>query len=71
MNKIKIVPIPGPSSIAAAVSVSGFKDRFLFYGFLPKTENELDKILSNLEKNTFAQVFFVPSLKINFYIKKF
>ena len=71
LNKIKIVPIPGPSSIAAAVSVSGFKDQFLFYGFLPKTENELNKVLSSLEKNTFTQVFFVPSLKINFYLKKF
>ena len=71
MNKIKIVPIPGPSSIAAAVSVSGFKDQFLFYGFLPKTENELNKVLSSLEKNTFTQVFFIPSLKINFYLKMF
>ena len=70
IHKIKIVPIPGPSSIAAAVSVSGFKDQFLFYGFLPKTENELDKVLLNLAKNAFVQVFFVPSLKINFYIKK-
>lgn len=70
-NNIKVTPVPGVSSITAAMSISGFKDQFLFYGFLPKTENELDKVLLNLEKNTFAQVFFVPSLKINFYIKKF
>ena len=35
-QKIKVVPIPGVSSITTAMSVSGFKDQFLFYGFLPK-----------------------------------
>ena len=42
-NNIQIVPIPGVSSITASMSVSGFKDQFLFYGFLPKTEKELEK----------------------------
>ena len=37
-QKIKVVPIPGVSSITTAMSVSGFKDQFLFYGFLPKKE---------------------------------
>ena len=68
-NNIKVTPIPGVSSITAAMSISGFKDQFLFYGFLPKTENELEKVLSTLSKNNFTQVFFVPSKKINFYIK--
>ena len=70
-NKINIVPIPGVSSITAAMSVSGFKDRFLFYGFLPKTVNELEKVLSSLEQNHFAQVFFIPSNKIDFYLNSF
>ena len=69
-NRINIVPIPGVSSITSAMSVSGFKDKFLFYGFLPKTENELEKVLSTLEQNSFTQIFFVPALKINFYLKK-
>ncbi len=70
-NKIQVIPIPGVSSITAALSVSGFKDQFLFYGFLPKTENELEKVLSSLSYNEYSQVFFVPSKKINFYIKAF
>jgi len=69
-NHINIVPIPGVSSITSAMSVSGFKDKFLFYGFLPKTENELEKVFSTLEQNSFTQIFFVPALKINFYLKK-
>ena len=42
-KNIKMIPIPGVSSITAAMSVSGFSDQFLFYGFLPKTENEVRK----------------------------
>ena len=70
-NKIKIIPIPGASSITTAMSISGFKDQFLFYGFLPKTENELKKNLTSLSKNTFSQIFFIPAIKINFYLKIF
>ena len=70
-NQVNVVPIPGVSSITSAMTVSGFKDQFLFYGFLPKTENELEKVLSSLSQNIFSQVFFIPALKINFYLKKF
>ena len=70
-NEIQITPIPGVSSITAAISVSGFKDQFLFYGFLPKTQNELEKVLNSLSQSDYTQVFFVPSKKINFYIKNF
>ena len=70
-ENINIIPIPGASSITTSISVSGFKDQFLFFGFLPKTENELEKNLSYLSKLSFSQIFFVPSIKINFYIKNF
>ena len=70
-EKIKIFPIPGPSSITTAVSISGFDDKFLFYGFLPKTENELIKVLSSLKSLDFSLVLFIPGIKINFYLKFF
>ena len=70
-KNIQIDPIPGVSSITAAMSVSGFKDQFLFFGFLPKKEKELEKILSSLSQLSFSQVFFIPAIKINFYLKKF
>tara|TARA_Y100000766_G_C18779710_1_gene542640 strand:- start:35 stop:874 length:840 start_codon:yes stop_codon:yes gene_type:complete len=70
-NKIQVTPVPGVSSITSAVSISGFSDQFLFYGFLPKTENELEKVLSLLSSNIYTQVFFISSNKINFYIKSF
>ena len=70
-KNIRVIPIPGASSITTSMSISGFKDQFLFYGFLPKTEKELEKILSSLRELSFSQVFFIPSIKINFYLKKF
>jgi len=70
-SKINIVPIPGASSITTAMSISGFSDKFLFYGFLPKTENELNKVLKNLSNNSFSIVFFIPAIKVNFYLKSF
>ena len=70
-NNIQVIPIPGVSSITTALSVSGFKDQFLFYGFLPKKKNELEKALSFLSQNEYTLVFFTPSKKLNFYIKNF
>ena len=70
-NKIKVIPIPGVSSITSALSISGFQDQFLFYGFLPKTENELEKVFNILCQYKYSQVFFIPSKKINFYVKNF
>ena len=70
-KNIEIFPMPGPSAITAAVSISGFDDKFLFYGFLPKTENDLIKTINRLKDLDFSLVFFVPGKKINFYLKFF
>ena len=72
-NNIDVIPLPGPSSVATAVSVSGFSEKFFFYGFFPEKkkiiENDL-KILSDLNSSI---VFFVSPkkfLKIIPYLKK-
>ena len=64
-------PIPGSSAVGAAVSVSGFRDKYLFYGFLTKKENELNNVLKKLCNLNYTIVFFVPAPKINFYISQF
>ena len=53
-ENLSIYPIPGPSAVTSAFSVSGFSDQYLFYGFLTKKENELDKILKNLYNLNFG-----------------
>ena len=70
-KNIEIFPIPGPSAITAAASISGFEGGFLFYGFLPKTENDLTKTINSIKNIDFSLVFFVPGIKINFYLKFF
>jgi len=41
-----VVPIPGPSAVTAAISVSGFPaDRYLFLGFAPRKGAERDRWL--------------------------
>ncbi len=35
-NNINIFPIPGPSAVTAAVSISGFSEKYYFYGFFSK-----------------------------------
>ena len=68
---IKIFPIPGVSAVTTAVSVSGFDEKYFFYGFLPKKLKELEKIAKDINQINYNIVFFIPSLKINFYLKFF
>ena len=70
-EKIKVYPVPGPSSVTSAVSISGFKDQYLFFGFLKKKENEINNIFKNLSDLDYSIVFFIPGIKINTYIPKF
>ena len=70
-KNIKIFPIPGVSAITTATSVSGFNEKYFFYGFLPKKDKEIEKELNVLRDHNFCIVFFVPSIKINYYIKLF
>lgn len=46
---IKIIPIPGPSSVTAAMSASGFSgDGFVFLGFLPRREGRAKRVLQEV-----------------------
>ena len=64
-NSIKIIPIPGPSAVSTAVSISGFSDKFLFYGFFPEKKQQLANELRRLSEFKNTLVFFVSPKKIN------
>ena len=70
-ENLDIFPIPGSSAVTSAVSVSGFSDQYLFYGFLTKKENELENVLKDLCDLNYSIVFFISASKINFYISNF
>jgi 16S rRNA (cytidine1402-2'-O)-methyltransferase len=51
---IPVIPIPGPSSLMAALSVLDFKlDRFIYAGFLPRDRAERRKALKHLRSTRF------------------
>ncbi len=64
-SEIKIFPIPGPSAVAVAVSISGFSDKFLFCGFFPDKKQELSNELKKLSEFENSLVFFISPKKIN------
>ena len=64
-NNIKIVPIPGPSAVATAVSISGFSDQFYFNGFLPEKKQQVTNELKRLSEFGSSLVIFVSPKKIN------
>lgn len=64
-NNINVYPVPGPSAVTAAISISGFSEKYYFYGFFPQKNKDLKedfKILSNLNCSI---VFFISPQKIN------
>ena len=64
-KNIKIIPIPGPSAVSTAVSISGFSEKFFFYGFLPDKKQNLLNELKELSQFTNSLVFFISPKKIN------
>ena len=64
-NNLNIYPIPGPSAVSTAVSISGFSENFFFYGFLPPKKKNLYKSIKDLSKINNSIVVFVSPNKIN------
>ena len=62
---IRIFSIPGPSAVASAVSISGFSEKFFFYGFFPEKKQTLENELQKLSELNSSLVFFVSPRKIN------
>ena len=64
-KNIDIYSVPGPSAVSAAISVSGFSDKYLFCGFLPEKKNELNNLFNLFSKLNYSIVFFISPKKIN------
>ena len=56
---VRVVPVPGASSVLAALSCSGLPtDRFVFEGFLPAKAGARQKRLSELASDSRTHIFF-------------
>ena len=67
-NNIEVIPLPGPSAVSSAVSISGFSEKFFFYGFFPEKTKELLEDLGILNNLNSSIIFFVSPKKINKFI---
>ncbi len=58
-HDIRVSPVPGPSAVTAALSVTGLRnDGFLFAGFLPNRSGKRRKMLKDLASEPRTLVFF-------------
>ncbi len=73
-ENIDVIPLPGPSAVTTAMSISGFDDKYLFYGFFPEKKKKIEEKLKFLSDCNFCLVFFISPKKINKiipYIKEY
>ena len=63
-NGIDIFPIPGASAVSSAVSISGFSEKYFFYGFFPEKNNKLKEDFEKLANLEELYCFFYFSKKI-------
>jgi 16S rRNA (cytidine1402-2'-O)-methyltransferase len=62
---VEVVPLPGASAVIAALSASGLPtDRFLFEGFLPRTQEKRLKRLQQLRNFPSTLVFYESTHRI-------
>ncbi len=64
-ENINIISLPGPSAVTTAVSISGFSEKYFFYGFFPEKVKIIEEDLTALSDLSSCLVFFVSSKKIN------
>ena len=56
---ISVVPIPGPSAVATALSAAGLPgDRYLFLGFIPRKGRERSRLLQRAALEEWSVVFY-------------
>lgn len=64
-NHIPVVPVPGPSALAATVSVSGFSgSAFIFTGFLPAKQGQRRKFLKRYVNQPEPLIFFESARRL-------
>ena len=64
-KKINVFPLPGPSAVSAAISISGFSEKYFFYGFFPTKLKDIKNDFKSLSQIDSCIVFFISPKKIN------
>jgi 16S rRNA (cytidine1402-2'-O)-methyltransferase len=69
VNKIDVFPISGASAVSTAVSISGFSEKYFFYGFFPEKKIKLKEDFEKLSSLDSCIVFFISPRKFNKSVK--
>jgi len=69
ISKIDIFPISGASAVSTAVSISGFSEKYFFYGFFPEKNIKLKEDFEKLSNLDSCIVFFISPRKFNKSVK--
>ncbi|MFZ8833792.1 MAG: 16S rRNA (cytidine(1402)-2'-O)-methyltransferase [Candidatus Caldipriscus sp.] len=68
---IDVLPVPGPSAVIAALSVSGLEtDRFTFLGFPPQKKGKRRKLLKEIKDFEGSIVFYVSPYDIKEFLEE-
>ena len=69
-ESIQVIPIPGPSSLISALSVSGFpSDKFIFYGFPPKQQKAKQSFMKSLVSENRTSIVFESKRRIKDFLE--
>jgi len=69
-ESIPLVPIPGPSALVAALSVSGLPtESFIFYGFLPSKLPARQKFLLSLKDRPETLIFYESPKRLRSFLE--
>lgn len=69
-ESIPLVPVPGPSALVAALSVSGLPtESFLFYGFLPSKAKARQKFLLSLKERPQTLIFYESPKRLRSFLE--
>ncbi len=67
---LKIVPIPGPSALTAALSCAGIEEKaFMFHGFAPAKKTQRKKLLQTLIHADYYAVFYESPHRIEGFLQ--
>ena len=69
LNDINVFPVSGASAVSTAVSISGFNEKYFFYGFFPEKNNKIKEDLEKLAEINGCIVFFISPRKFTKSIK--
>lgn len=70
-NNIKIVALPGASSLLTGLLQSGFPPYpFIFFGYLPEKKKKREEFFKSLKEKKITKIIFSSPYKIKFHLKE-